>query len=99
MNITKNEYKALKKYYKSEYLTVSSDVSKELSRKGLIEQYEVIDRIKGRNKYSDKLRITAEGRICYEHFHKTHRKEFFNSVRSWIAIIISLIALIKSFTN
>lgn len=46
---------------------------------------------------TDKLRITPPGRAELEKIEKQKRKEKWTEIRSWIAIAVSIAALIKSF--
>lgn len=99
MNINRNEYKALKKYYKSRPHAERSEISDKLIRRKLIERYEVIDCVKGVNKYSDKCRITTEGQISYEQYREKHREMRNTKITSWIALAISLASFMLSVLN
>lgn len=47
--------------------------------------------------FTDKLRITPSGLSELEKFEKQERKERWNEIRSWLALVISMAAFIKSF--
>lgn len=93
MNISVAEYKLLKKFYRKKELIVKNDISDILERKHFIEIIEAYLNDDGSEK-SFKYVITNDGVVAFEIYREEHRNIRNISIRSWIAIIISLIALI-----
>ena len=94
MNITKDEYKILKKFYTHKKLIINKETTEILIEKKLIKYQTKKAERNGLLPCTTELVITNAGKLAFEQ----HREERLNkrniSIRSWIAIVISLIALI-----
>lgn len=98
MDISHAEYKLLKKLNKAKKLVVDNETSDLLLSKGLVES-EVTGFINGIVQYSDKIELTNSGKIAFEQYQYSHKTARGSSLRSWIAIVISCLALIVSAVN
>lgn len=93
MNISHDEYKLLKKLYPQKVLHLNGYTAETLEKKNFIESIDVYlhdDSSKKTNKYS----LTNDGVIAFEQYREERLNKRNISIRSWIAIVISLIALI-----
>ena len=95
MTISKKEYLLLKKLYRKNRVLPESDERTSLLDKKLITT-EIVGMDENGFKLSDLYEITNAGIIAFEDYRFSHSTVKWTSIRSWIAIIISLIAL--SFT-
>lgn len=98
MQLSINEYKILKKLYKKKY---PLDDSPELER--LLDNDLVFREITGMDEnqmtYSELWQITIKGKAVYEKYRQDTHGIRMTSLRSWIAIIISAIALAVSIID
>ena len=93
MNISRNEYKLLKKMYYRKELIMKNNISATLEKKHLIEIVEAFLNEDGSEK-AFRYVMTNDGVIAFEHYREERLNKRNISIRSWIAIVISLIALI-----
>ena len=93
--ITKSEYKLLKKIYRKNGLEISNDLTEILENKHLIEHKRIKMNRDGSEEKAKKYTITNAGILAIE---ETSSLKW-SSIRSWIAIAISLIALIFSIIS
>ena len=98
MQISKKEYSLLKKLYKK---STPLNNSPELER--LLDNDLVFREITGMDEnqmtYSDLWQITIKGKAAYEKYRQDTHGIRLTSLRSWIAIIISAIALAVSIVD
>ena len=95
MIITKNEYKLLKKIYRKNGLETSNDLTEILENKNLIEHKLIKMNRDGSEVKEKNYTITNAGILAIE---ETSSLKW-SSIRSWIAIAISLIALVFSIIS
>ena len=93
MNISHDEYKLLKKMYYRKELIIKNNISATLEKKHLIEIVEAFLNKDGSEK-AFRYVMTNDGVIAFEQYREEHLNKRNISIRSWIAIVISLIALI-----
>lgn len=93
MDITKAEYKLLKKFYRHEFLIVDNDIVDTLRSKKLIDYKSYKIQRDGSIEHSPELIITNNGKIVFEKYREDHQQMRRTSIHAWIAIIISLLAL------
>ena len=93
MNISRNEYKLLKKMYYRKELIMKNNISATLEKKHLIEIVEAFLNEDGSEK-AFRYVMTNDGVIAFEQYREERLNKRNISIRSWIAIVISLIALI-----
>ncbi len=94
MNITKDEYKLLKRFYTHKNVIINNETSEILIQKELIEPQSIKSQRNGLLLYSPELVITNAGKLAFEQYREERLNKRNISIRSWIAIVISLIALI-----
>ena len=93
MNISRNEYKFLKKMYYRKEIIIKNNISATLEKKHLIEIVEAFLNEDGSEK-AFRYVMTNDGVIAFEQYREERLNKRNISIRSWIAIVISLIALI-----
>jgi len=93
--ITKNEYKLLKKIYRKNELETSNALTEILENKNLIEHKLIKTNRDGSEVKEKNYTITNAGILAIE---ETSSLKW-SSIRSWIAIAISLIALVFSIIS
>ena len=98
MNISAKEFKILRKLYKRKLKLDESPEIRALLDKGFITA-EITGMEDCVIQYSDYYEITNAGIVAYEEYRYSHATVRGASVRSWIAIIISVIALLISALN
>lgn len=98
MQISKKEYLLLKKLYKKKRTVSECPERESLLGKKLIVA-EISGVINGVVQISDMCEITNSGIIAYEEYRFAHSTVKWTSIRSWIAIIISLTALAFTIIN
>ncbi len=94
MNITKDEYKLLKRFYTHKNLIIYNETSEILIQKELIKHQSVEIQRNGSCVYSPEIVITNAGKLAFEQYREERLNKRNISIRSWTAIVISLIALI-----
>ena len=98
LNLTRYEARLLKKLCKKGALHIDESSAEALMDKGLIcykEQPSVNSLLRPDEKYV----LTNDGKLAYEHYSEYHEDLRKASFRSWIAIIISILALILALVN
>ena len=98
MQLSKNEYKILKKLYKN-----NSPLEDSPERERLLNNDFIYRKMTGMNEvqttYSKTWQITVDGRAAYEKYRQDTHGIRMTSLRSWIAIIISAVALAVSIID
>ena len=89
--ISKKEYKILRNCYKNESVPAGDNMLLELAEHGLIEAHEVEPCSFALGFVPTRYHITTKGRQALEEYLKLR----WSDIRSWIALIISIIALLK----
>lgn len=92
MQISEKEYKLLKKLYRKKRVLPASQERESLFNKGFI-TVEITGMVNDIIQYSDEYGITDSGIIAFEDYRFAHSTAKWTSIRSWIAIVISVIAL------
>ena len=97
MNISKAEYEVLKRILSGEIIPEETEELRSLAGKDMIfcEIYGVVDE----EIHSSKYKVTNTGVIAYEEYRFRYVTTRNASIRSWIAIIISVLALVISAIN
>ena len=95
MDITKKEYKLLKKFKQAEYLIISDELTDTLLDKGLIAHKTSKVNRDGSITKSPELVITNNGMIAYEKYFENHRASF----HAWAALILSALALLVAIID
>lgn len=104
MEISKAEYKLLKKIFRKKKMAINNEISDVLLSKGLVKSNFVcmtIDSFSddyGSND-SDELQLTNDGIIAYENYHNRILSVRRANVQSWIAIGISTGSLAVSLIS
>lgn len=85
MDISKDEYKLLKQFYRHDFLIIDNEISELLMSKRLIQfkSYEILR--DGSLAYSKELVISNAGKIAYEKHYEEHQKIRNATITSWIA--------------
>lgn len=96
MEISKAEYKILRKMSQNKKMVINNEITDTLLSKGL-----VTSEILGMNEdcvteYSNKLELTNDGVIAYENYHDKIVSVRRANIQSWIAIAISIGSLAVS---
>lgn len=99
MDITKKEYKLLKKFKQAEYLIISDELTDTLLDKGLIAHKTSKVNRDGSITKSPKLVITNNGMIAYEKYFENHREIHRASFHAWAALILSALALLVAIID
>ena len=98
MQLSINEYKILKKLYRKSSPLEDSPELKRLPDNNLIYS-EITGMDEVQTTYSNTWQITVEGKVAYEKYRQDTHGIRMTSLRSWIAIIISAIALAVSIID
>lgn len=98
MQLSINEYKILKKLYKKSYPLTESPELERLLDNGLVFR-EITGMNRNQMTYSESWQTTIEGKAAYEKYRQETHGIRMTSLRSWIAIIISAIALAISIID
>lgn len=98
MQISKKEYSLLKKLYRKKQALPESLERESLFDKGFI-TVAITGMENGITQFSEQFEITNAGIVAFEEYHFTHSTVKWTSIRSWIAIVISLIALVFTGAN
>lgn len=90
MEISKAEYKLLKKIFRKKKITINNEISDVLLSKGLVKSNFVCMTIDSfSNDYvsndSDELQLTNAGIVAYENYHNNKLSVRRANVQSWIA--------------
>lgn len=96
MEITREEFKALKLFYKGKNIDISDDILLVLFHKKLVE-YEGY--VRGSTSFSYKPDITNRGKIVYENYHDNKLSVRRANIQSWIAIAISAGSFVLSLIS
>lgn len=96
MDITREEYKLLKRFYKTESIIVDNEISYFLIKKDLIEPKSCTYKREGICEPSEELVITNKGKIAYENYREKIISVRRANIQSWIAIAISIGSLAVS---
>lgn len=92
MYISRDEYKLLKRFYKSDGIAIHNDISDILLEKGYLKYKQTKIMRDGSCQRSSELVITNSGVIACENYADFKSTNF----RSWAAIFISILALLIS---
>lgn len=98
MQISQKEYKLLKKLYRKKRVLPESRERESLFSKGFI-TVEVSGMVDGITQFSEQFGITNPGIIAFEEYRFAHSTVKWTSIRSWMAILISVIALTFTAIN
>ena len=97
MNITKDEYKLLKRFYTHKNLIINNETSEILIQKELIEPQKVKVQRSGFFEYSPELVITNTGKLAFEQYREEHLKYWMpiivSNVIALTSLIVSIIAI------
>lgn len=89
MEISKAEYKLLKRIFRNKELAINNEISDVLLSKGLVKSDFGCMTIDCVSNDSDKLQLTNDGIIAYENYHYQKMSVRRACVQSWLAIGIS----------
>ena len=98
LNLTRYEAKLLKKLYKKGPLHIDNSVAEALMDKGLI-NYEEQPSVNSILRPDEKYVLTNDGKLAYEQYSEYHEELRKASFRSWVAIFISILALLLALAN
>ena len=98
MQISKKEYQLLKNLYRKSRILPESRERESLLNKKLIAA-EVSGMENGIIQFSDQYEITDSGIVAFEEYRFTHSTVKWTSIRSWIAILISVAAITLTAIN
>lgn len=99
MEISKTEYKLLKKIRQKGQFAIKNDISDTLICKGLVYSDEMGFDENCSTIYSDELKLTNDGVIAYENYRDKILSIRRANIQSWIAIIISIGSLAVSIIS
>lgn len=104
MEISKAEYKLLKKIFRNKKMAINNEISDVLLSKGLVKSDFVcmtIDSVSDDcvSNDSDELQLTNDGIIAYENYHNKKLSVRRACIQSWIAIGISASSLAVSLIS
>lgn len=99
MDITREEYRLLKQFYKRGIIGIDNDISRILLKKKLIEHKGYTMNRDGSVVFSYEFVITNSGKIAYENYHDKIVSVRRANIQSWIAITISICSLAVSLIS
>ena len=95
MYISRDEYKLLKQFYKSDGFAIKNDISDVLLEKGFLQHKQIKIMRDSSRQCSAELVITNSGTIACEDYADFKTSNF----RSWAAIFISILSLLISLVS
>ncbi|GEM_PF-4220977 len=99
MEISKAEYKLLKKISRNKKMAINNEISDLLLSKGLLTSEFVCMTLDCVSEYSNELELTNDGVIAYENYRDKILSVRRANIQSWLAIMISIGSLAVSLIS